>query len=236
MEQTPETVVVTTPEPAPEAAPVETPEAPQPEMITVEEATRQASRIAAAARKESEEALASFRAEIAPKLTALETIEQEKVASEREKLTETERLRAEIAERDALIAAKDADIATRDTAISIASQQRRADQVNAAINAATPGLPAAQREVVARQFATVDEIDPAAVAAAATASQAEIVEFMKRVGLAAPIAIGSPGSPPADPNPDRTATLEELNARMDIGGPDGDKAAAELQRLLGVRA
>lgn len=231
METTPETVVEETPpESVTDPAPEETPADPEPEMITVEEANRQSGRIAKSARKEATDALDIYKAEVAPQLAKLKADEETKTEATREEMTEVDRLKAEITDRDKVIVEKDSAIAARDAAITLTGQQRRTDEINAAITAEAPQLLTVQRDHIVRQFADATDLDIAQVTEAAKAAQAEVAALMQAPGMSREI--GSPGSPAVEPEPAEDAAYLELVERSEAEGPDGDKAIGELQKAV----
>jgi len=203
-------------------------------MISVEEANRRADRVAAASRKQAEESLDAYKAEIAPKLSQLDGLLKEREETAKGKQTREQQLEGEITDLRGQLSERDTALANARATLAEVARIRRREQVDGAITAAVgEGVTTAQRDLIQQQFAAVEELDVAQVTAAAEAARAEVERQLQVLGYAKPaVQIGSPGAPPAEQQPDSLAELEELDKRIAAGDAD---ALAEAQRRLNVR-
>ena len=176
-------------------------------------------------------------AEVAPKLTKLEGLEQAQAQAAQDSLTREQQLEAELnASRDAL-AQKDGELATTKAAVQQARSIRRQEQINLAIDATGAPLLPEQRERLQQRFADVEALDPNAVAEAAQAEQAAVVETLKAWGYVPQgVNVGSPGTPPAEPHTtgqaEYEAQLVDLVERAEAGD---DAALVEYQQAKARR-
>ena len=188
-------------------------------------------------RKKTAQELENFRAEVGPRLEKLTALETAQIEADQAALTEGQRKDAELADMRAQVFEKDTRLTTLEAALQEAGRRRRQEQIESAINAATPNLLGVLREPIYRRFASAEEINAEEVAEAAQAAQAEVETMLRSAGYAPQgIQIGSPGSPPAEPQiiaqEQYETQLMELANRAEAGD---DSALVEYTKLRANR-
>jgi hypothetical protein len=211
--------------PAPPEAP------PEPKLIPEDEAKRRESAVAAAARHAAENEAAEAKRQAADLQKRLDAIEKERKATDRATLSETDQVKAALAEREAEVGRLATEVAKRDALLAEVKRRNQSDQVTQIAKQTAPNLPPFYHDQLRREFAEAGDLEAEAVAARVKALDTEWNEYLQSAGLRqTPVTVGSPGNPPAAPQPDTEAETLDLIARSKGSGPDAQAAAAELQK------